>query len=441
MKLQSDLPADPRVESRIESRVESPTDSRSFGGVACPFCGLACDDLEVRVDGGAATVTAKGCARSAQLFAAQSADDSAGCAIDGIPATLEAAIARAADLLRAAQQPLISGMAADVGGVRAALKIADRLGAVVDHMNGNALMRNLLVLQDSGWIASTFAEVRNRADFVLLVGTDGTSRFPRLFERLFDPSDSPFVAGGLQRRVVYLGAAPAGAARGEARIIDCERRRLGEVFAALRCLLAGRPLQATAAGGVALATLRELAGQMQAARYGVVAWAAADLDMPHAELAIQSMCGLVADLNERTRFAVLPLGGNDADVTANQVIVWQTGFPLRSGFARGVPEYDPYHFATARMLARGDADALLWISAFDPQRVPPATTLPTIVLGSPAMRCARPPAVFIPVATPGIHHGGHFFRSDSVMALRLRKLADSPLPALAEALAMIEQAL
>lgn len=434
------------------SRSGSGSVSRTLGDVACPFCGLACDDLGVRLDGGSATVVANGCARSARLFAAQTSGAGTDSAIDGVAAPLAQAIARAADLLRAAQQPLVSGMAADVGGVRAALKLADRLGAVVDHMNADALLRNLLVLQDSGWIASTFAEVRNRADFVLLVGTDGTSRFPRLFERLFDPVDSPFasgdwsaVAGGLQRRVVCLGAAPAADARGElhrdTRVVDCERRRLGEVFAALRCLLAGRPLQASAAGGVPLATLRELADAMQAARYGVVAWAAADLDMPHAELAIQSMCGLVADLNERTRFAVLPLGGNDADVTANQVIVWQTGFPLRSGFARGVPEYDPYHFATARLLARGDADALLWISAFDPQRVPPSTAVPTIVLGSPAMRCVRPPAVFIPVATPGIHHGGHYFRSDSVVALRLRKLADSPLPAVAEALAMVEQAL
>lgn len=438
MKLQSDS----RSELRAESRTDLSTDSRTFGGVACPFCGLACDDLELRVDGGAATVTAQGCARSVQLFAASTAGDGSGCMIDGMAAPLDAAVARAAALLRAARQPLVSGMAADVGGARAALKIADRLGAVVDHMNANALMRNLLVLQDSGWIASTFAEVRNRADFVLLVGSDGTSRFPRLFERLFDPTDSPFVDGGLQRRVVYLGAAPAAdEARRQPQVIDCERHRLGEVFAALRCLHAGRPLQASAVAGVPLDTLRELAEAMQAARYGVVVWAAADLDMPHAELAIQSICGLVADLNERTRFAVLPLGGNDADITANQVIVWQTGFPLRSGFARGVPEYDPYHFATARLLDRGDADALLWISAFDPQRVPPPTTVPTIVLGSPAMRCARPPAVFIPVATPGIHHGGHYFRSDGVMALRLRKLIDSPLPAVAAALAMIEQAL
>jgi formylmethanofuran dehydrogenase subunit B len=345
----------------------------------------------------------------------------------------------AAALLRGASQPLISGLAADVGGVRAALSMANRIGAIVDHMNSTALSRNLLVLQDSGWIVSTFAEVRSRSDFVLIVGTETNSRFPRFAERLIDPLDSPFSDGQLQRSVVYLGArpkAPAGS-----RVLDCPTNKLGEVFGALRCLVANRPLQATKVAGLDMETLRGLAAEMRQAKYGVVAWAAADLDLPHGELIVQSICGLVSDLNETTRFAGLPLGGNDADVTANQVTLWQTGLPLRTGFGRGVPEYDAYHFGTDRLLASRNADVLLWVSAFDPLRLPPETDVPTIVLGSPAMRFATPPAVFIPVATPGLHHAGHFFRSDGVMAIRLRKLADSPMPGAAEALAAIEQAL
>ena len=83
----------------------------------------------------------------------------------------------------------------------------------------------------------------------------------------------------------------------------------------------------------------------------------------------------------------------------------------------------------------------MWISAYDPQRLPPECAIPAIVLGSPAMRFTTPPAVFIPVTTPGLHHAGHFFRSDSVMAVRLRQLTDSPLPGVAAALAAIEAAL
>lgn len=416
-----------------------PIESRLIANVSCPFCGLACDDLDVRVSGNALSAEARACEKSSRLFAANSETSSTAGAIGNLAAPFARCVDSAAALLRGASQPLISGLAADVGGVRAALSMANRIGAIVDHMNSTALSRNLLVLQDSGWIVSTFAEVRSRADFVLIVGTETDSRFPRFAERLIDPSDSPFSDGPLRRSVVYLGArpqAPAGA-----RVLDCPTNRLGEVFGALRCLVAKRPLQAAQVAGLDMEILRALAGEMGKAKYGVVAWAAADLDLPHGELIVQSICGLVSDLNETTRFAGLPLGGNDADITANQVTLWQTGLPLRTGFGRGVPEYDAYHFGTDRLLAGRNADVLLWVSAFDPLRLPPETDVPTIVLGSPAMRFAKPPAVFIPVATPGLHHAGHFFRSDGVMAIRLRKLADSSLPSVAEALAAIEQAL
>jgi formylmethanofuran dehydrogenase subunit B len=171
----------------------------------------------------------------------------------------------------------------------------------------------------------------------------------------------------------------------------------------------------------------------------VLVWVAADLDDPDAEPTIDAMSALVVALNERTRFAVLPLGGNDGDVTVNQVCLWQTGFPLRTSFAGGTVDYDPHRFETHALLAAGDVDALLWISSFDAQRTPPATRLPTIVLARPGMPALTPPAtVHIDVATPGLHHAGHFFRSDSVVALRLRKLVDAPLPAVADLLRRID---
>jgi formylmethanofuran dehydrogenase subunit B len=408
--------------------------------IACPFCGLACDDLEVFSSGVPFRVGGGACEKAKRLFAeVMSAPASCGWIHTG-EASIERCVAEAAELLRSAGQPLIGGLATDVAGMRAALRLADRTGAIVDHMNGAALARNLLTLQDSGWIVSTFAEVRCRADFVLLVGTDGIGRFPRVVERLIEPTDSPFTDGPLQRSVVYLGA-EANAPLPGARVIDCPKDRLGEVFGVLRCLIANRPLQAGKVAGIDIEVLQTLADQLRTARYGVVIWAAAELDDAHGELVVQSICGLVADLNEETRFSGFPLGGNDADITANQVTVWQTGFPLRTGFGRGVPDYDPYHFATDRLLAEGNADVLLWISVFDPSRLPPETNVPTIVIGTPAMRFARPPSVFIPVSTPGLHHAGHFFRCDGVMAVRLRKLADSPLPSAAAVLSEIEQAL
>ena len=418
-----------------------PTIPAELTNVACPFCGLVCDDLVVGTDAGRLAVQANGCAVAVAGFARASAGGGAfGARIAGRPASLAEAAAEAARLLRGARQPVIGGLATDVEGSRAAGRLADQCGGVLDHMNTTAAIRNIRVLQDTGWITTTLSEIRNRADLLIAVGGDIVSRFPRFFERCIVNSDTLFSE---QRRceVIFLGggSAPDGLKLpgGEPTVIACEIPRLYEVFGVLRALVAGRPISAESAAGVPIATLRALAERMKAAKYGVMAWAAPDLDFPHAELTVQGLCELVKDLNQETRFSGLPLGGSDGDVTSDAVHLWQSGFGARTSYGQGVPEHDSYHYATARMLERGEADALLWISSFNPARVPPSSTVPTIVLAGEGMVFEREPAVFIPIGTPGVDHAGHLFRTDRVVALPLQRLRASALPSAAEVLTAI----
>ncbi|MGH8629144.1 MAG: formylmethanofuran dehydrogenase, partial [Burkholderiales bacterium] len=361
--------------------------------------------------------------------------------VDGNPVALSSALACAAEILRERAQPLLLCAGADVAGVRALLELAERVGGVVDHANGDALLRNVLVLQDSGWVSTTLTEVRNRADLVVIAGSNLASHFPRFFERCLGEGEAMFVERA--RELVFLGDLPADLPeplKRRAGRIAVKPRDLSEVFGALRALDAGKALRSAAVAGVPLEQLAGLLERMRAARYGVLAWAAADLDFPHAELAVQSMCELVQRLNLEGRFSVLPLGGSDGDLTLAQVATWQSGYPLRVSFASGAPEYDPVRFACRRLLERKEADALLFVSAFDAQRLPPDTGVPTVVLARPGKDNPRA-AVFIPIATPGIHHAAHLYRADSVVAIRLRKLAESSLPSAAQVLAGIGKAL
>jgi len=93
------------------------------------------------------------------------------------------------------------------------------------------------------------------------------------------------------------------------------------------------------------------------------------------------------------------------------------------------------------MLQQNEADALLWISSFNEKRTPPETAVPTVVLGRSGMSFKREPDVYIPVATPGIDHSGHIYRTDNVVALPLRKLRESALTSVAQVVAEIEKAL
>jgi len=412
--------------------------------VPCPFCGLACDDLRVASQSGKLQVIANGCLISSRAFAESSSSKSTAPRIAGKTVLREDATAAVADILGKAKQPLIAGLGTDVAGMRALLQIADRIGAIVDHMNSVYFMSNILTLQDSGWIITTLSELKNRVDLLVIAGSDVTSRFPRFFERYVWNQDALF--GGNSREVVYFGrgldtragTAPDGR---KPTVIDCDITRIGEIAGALRCLIAGRHLQARQIAEVPLAELQGLATRMLNARYGVLAWAAADFHFKHAELTVQSLCELVKDLNRSTRFSGLPLGGNEGDMTANQVCTWQSGFPMRTSFGSGSPSYDPRHFSADRMLRENEADALLWVSSFNEKNTPPETSAPVAVLGRSGMSFSKEPHVYIPVATPGVDHSGHVYRTDNVVALPLRKLRESALPSVAQVADEIEKAL
>ncbi|MDH4347271.1 MAG: formylmethanofuran dehydrogenase subunit B [Gemmatimonadota bacterium] len=410
--------------------------------VTCPFCGLVCDDLVVETTGPRLHVVANGCPLAVAGFERDPASDGAAARVGGRPATVGEAVTAAARLLCEARQPVLAGLATDVAGARAATQLAERAGAVLDHMNSAAGVRNLLVLQDSGWITTTLSEVRNHADLLIVAGADIARRMPRFFERCIGNRETLF--GGERRcDVVYLGRGPGseGAAGASSTVIECEVIRLHEAFAVLKALAGGRTIGATEAAGVPMARWRELAERCRAARYGVIAWMAADLDFPQADLTVQGICEFVRDLNRHTRFAGLPLGGSEGETTADAVLLWQSGFGLRTSLAGGSPDQDVHHYSAERMVRRGETDLLLWVSSFNAARTPPASDIPTIVLGRAGMTLSQEPAVFIAVGTPGVEHAGHLFRTDRVVALPLRALRPSPLPSAAEVLTAIDAAM
>jgi formylmethanofuran dehydrogenase subunit B len=416
-----------------------------LSSVPCPFCSMLCDDLVLEgTSGGGLRVVENGCTRAVAGFERPS--PSVEPHIAGKPATREDAYGRAAALLRDATQPLFAGLGTDVDGMRAVLTLADRTGGIVDHMHGAVMTPNVATVQGHGWMTTTLSEVKNRADLLLFIGTDAVRHHPRFFERVVWDPQSLFGLASEERTVIYLGpdldtqpgVSPGGRAPEH---IRCERERLCEVVLALRALFAGAALKAKTVAGVKTAVLATLVERLKGARYGVILWAAGDLDPQSAELTIEAIADLINDLNEVTRCAGMPLGGNDGGMTAQSVTSWQSGFPPRTSFASGYPVHDPRRYATKRLLEAKAVDCLFWISSLGATPPPEAPAVPTVILGLEAPRPPRSPEVFLPVATPGVDHAGQLVRVDSVVSLPLRRLRDSGLPSVAEALAAMEQAL
>jgi formylmethanofuran dehydrogenase subunit B len=367
----------------------------------CPFCPLLCDGFQVETGLDGLRLKGSDCpvalsALSRFVTAASSPT------LKGQPCGLDQALAAAARLLSASRQPLFGGLGTDVAGARALYALADASGAICDAARGAPLMQAVRALQDRGGFTLTLAELRTRADLVVSLTGDPTPRLPEFLARAGLPS------GDERWCVLDDGGDPFGS------------------IARLAALVEGRALAA------APPALLALSRRLLAARYAVLVYEPARLPA-HGALFIEMLQRVVGTLNRSTRAAACPLGGGDGAATANQVFTWLSGLPLRSHKGPHGLEHEGLRFGAQALLDDGAVDLLLWLASFGSEAPAPATPLPRIVIGHQELADAGAD-VFIPVATPGIDHPGHLFRTDGVVLMPLHAARPQRLPSAAEVL-------
>jgi formylmethanofuran dehydrogenase subunit B len=319
--------------------------------------------------------------------------------IDGAAAPLKAAVAEAAKLLHASRHPLIAGLGTDTAGARAAITLARRIGASVDHMHADALLADLDVMREAGTMITTPAEVRARADCVLLVGPSIATAFSGLRELLGKPT-GPEAGVGVRGIHWLCPDRTAARALGETINVNLIGRNAAELpvlLAVLRARIGRRPIAKTSTSTKADDAL---ATALTAARFGVALWSTADLDV----LATEMLYGIINDLNTKTRFTGLPFGPADNARGVLQVCGWMTGFPIRTGFGGSQPEHDPWRFSTARLVASGEVDCVLWISAYRTMAPQWTRSVPIIALAGPDSTLRQSARVSIEVGQPGVDH-------------------------------------
>ncbi|WP_254789428.1 formylmethanofuran dehydrogenase [Variovorax sp. OV329] len=405
-----------------------------------PFCLLLCDTLGVRANAsGTALELAEGECAAARLALARfpGMPSVAAPQVDGLSVDPDQALDAAARILADSRQPLFGGLGTDVAGARALYRLATETGAICDAARGPALMHTVRTLQDRGGYSTTLAEVRNRADLLVFLGG-----LPGGGAAEFMARCGVGEAGSPPRHLVLLGGSPeeqAGLAAltGRAELTMESLPLQGDLFdtvALLSALVARRAVPAPPPG------LAALAERLLAAHYAVLV-GQTDAMPAHGNLLIEAANRIVATLNTATRAAAMWLGGGNGAGTVNEVFTWLSGLPLRSRNGPGGVEHDPLCFDTARLLAEGAADSLLWVSCFDPDGIAPGTQVPLIVLGHPdlAASAQRVGSVFLPVSTPGIGSPGHLFRADGGTVLPLVPLYRDTLPTLAEVLGQLLQ--
>jgi formylmethanofuran dehydrogenase subunit B len=100
----------------------------------CTFCGCVCDDIELHADGERIVKTKSACSLGESWFKNHTAERLYPDAlIDGEPATVDAAVEAAADILYKSNMPLVYGLSnVTCEAQREAVSLAELVGAVVD---------------------------------------------------------------------------------------------------------------------------------------------------------------------------------------------------------------------------------------------------------------------------------------------------------------------
>ena len=417
-----------------------------FDDVACTVCACVCDDLSVTVRNGRIVEYSPFCSRIGHWFQQQNSRPSVAATHRGREIPYLDAIEKSAAILRGARAPLFYGLSqSSTEGQRAAVALADRLGATIDTTASEGHAPSILALQQVGESTCSLGEIRNRADLVIYWGSDPIQWQPRHLDRYSMPKGKSAAGVRTDRTLIVIDTKPTETSELADQYLGIEIEQDFEALWTLRGLLRGiEPTEGTRTG-LPLAKLKELADRMRNCRCGIIFFGYGLVLQPMGHQNVEALLQLVTDLNEYTRFYArrMRVGGDVSG--ADSVLCWQTGYPFSVNLSRGYPRYNPGEYSAADVLQRGESDAVVLIGStrldcFPSEALDHLKRVPTILIEHPFGVVPFEPTIRISTAVYGIHRYGTAYRMDET-PIPLRPLLSSNDPSDDEVLNAIFTAL
>lgn len=390
----------------------------------CTFCGCVCDDIDLKVAGNRIVEAKRACVLGTSWFLNHDVEDGPSCRIDGQPASVEAGVERAAQILHNAKYPLIYGLSdTTIESQRVAVSIGDWIGGTVDTTTSVCHGPSGMAFQGVGEVTCSLGEVRNRADMVMFWGSNPAESHPRHFTKYSLMPKGMFLPNGRKDRTcVIVDVRRTKSAKAADKFIQIKPRADFEGLWTLRALAQNielDPEQVLADTGVPLETWRDLMEKMKACKFGVIFFGMGVTMTRGKHANSEAVLALARDMNKYTRFTCKPNRGHGNVTGADNVVSWRTGYPFGVNLARGYPRFNPGEYTSSDVLARKEADAAM-IIASDPMGnfSQPArehlASIPYIALDPKDTPTTRQAAVAFTVATYGINVPGTVYRMDDV---------------------------
>lgn len=344
---------------------------------------------------------------------------------------LDSALERAADLLGRARFPVFGGLFTDISGAAAALAVAEKLCGVVDHAAGTGLSRASRVMRETGATPASFGEVRNRADIVVVIGKGPLERDPDLIAKLFPAKRGLPRPGDNKRELIFLGLNKLKTPKHVRAVSVNGKASLPELVALLAASV--RETRFDLRDKRLRAKIDRAAEHLRKSAFAVFVYDPAELEEP----VLHTVLEMVRHLVLTTRAATLSMAAPGNGDGVNLCSTWTCGLPVRTSFAREVPEHNAWAYETGRLLKTGEADALVWIDALEGEEADRPKGAPTVVLSSRPGRASKGDIVIEVASAAGDHDAALFLPPLSGIGMVKVRKANKDKPTVADVLTRI----
>ncbi len=412
----------------------------------CSFCGCLCDDISVEVEEGRIKRVKHACRLGSSKIMGHARIKGPMIRKGGelVEVSFQEAYDRAAEILLAAEKPLLYGWASTVGEAqKKGILLAEEVGGVLDSTATVCHGPSVIGIEEKGLPGATLGQVKNRADTIVFWGCNPAEAHPRHSRRYSSNVCGRFTPEGRSgRKIIVVDVRETRTAKNADKLVQIQPGSDYEVISALRMLVAGKgDVLPDEVGGVPKEELAALADTLKAAKFGAIFFG---LGITHSRgryKNIDTSLSLVTELNSHTKFVIMPMRGHYNVGGIGQTLAWSSGYPMSVDFARGAPYFNPGETAACDLLAKADTDAALIIAADAASNFPRPTVealakIPVIQIDPYENPTTLLSDVVIPCAIAGIEAEGTAYRMDG-LALRMRKLVDCGYPSDEEILTKI----
>ncbi len=328
------------------------------------------------------------------------------CRIGGVVALASDAVQAATERLRGAQHILVTGHIQSVELSRIAVRLARQLDATLDLSSTDASFEWIKAVQSLGFDSTTFSEVSNRSDLIVLLGCDRLFlAYPLLLERLLDCNPNK------KRTLLLLGNFSE----------DVEQNCRALFSDTIRWNVLDRDLAPLIRGKLLVNGKSTITQMMDASVYPVVVWPTGLYRHWDSEF-YRCLIEAIRNASNTQRVLSLPLAGEMG--TFQQTATWLTGFPGRIRFRGHVATYDPWLHSAARFVEDFSMPAVPTVAIQFQESAQASDVgledMPRIVFGSHPATCGVQD-IFMPIGIAGVERPATLFRADTATSIHCQR--------------------